>query len=341
MALLRPKDPDRAARALAVMALVSCAGCMLIDVFRDDERGLVFSHRVHVIDEELACINCHETASVETDPGMPPIDVCGFCHDQLDAEKPPERRIEVLYDADEDFLAARLSALGHEVVFDHLQHVEAVGDCGACHVDIEENEVVDEHVRVLMDDCMACHADRTQPNECSTCHSVIERTWMPESHHQSWRKRHGRVCRRANPGPIDQCFLCHQESTCAACHQVVAPENHNAFWRLRGHAIVARVDRQNCAACHQPFSCDRCHQEVLPLSHSGMWGATRNTHCLTCHFPLPATGCLTCHKATPSHALGPPKPGWHTPTMNCRQCHGATLPLSHVDNGSNCNLCHP
>ena len=32
---------------------------------------------------------------------------------------------------------------------------------------------------------------------------------------------------------------------------------------------------------------------------------------------------------------------WHEPTFDCRQCHGrGQLPLSHVDDGSNCNICH-
>jgi hypothetical protein len=28
------------------------------------------------------------------------------------------------------------------------------------------------------------------------------------------------------------------------------------------------------------------------------------------------------------------------PSMNCRLCHGAGVPLPHVDNGSDCNSCH-
>jgi hypothetical protein len=26
--------------------------------------------------------------------------------------------------------------------------------------------------------------------------------------------------------------------------------------------------------------------------------------------------------------------------MNCRQCHGMTAPLPHVDKGDDCNACH-
>ncbi|NOT29445.1 MAG: hypothetical protein HOP15_03245 [Planctomycetes bacterium] len=113
-------------------------------------------------------------------------------------------------------------------------------------------------------------------------------------------------------------------------------------WPLRAHAVLGRVDRAACATCHEPALCDRCHAEVQPLSHRGAsFGGTLSTHCLTCHFPLQGEGCATCHKTTTSHAFGSPKPSWHTPAMDCRSCHGSSLPLSHVDNGSNCNLCHP
>ena len=98
------------------------------------------------------------------------------------------------------------------------------------------------------------------------------------------------------------------------------------------------MDRQNCAACHESSSCERCHAETLPLNHRGLWGGTKSVHCVTCHFPLAAEGCVTCHQDTASHELAPPKPSWHDPASNCRTCHLATL--SHVDNGSNCNLCH-
>ena len=68
------------------------------------------------------------------------------------------------------------------------------------------------------------------------------------------------------PPMENRCSLCHTESTCAACHQDTPPDNHNNFWRLRGHGVQARVDRDSCATCHRTDFCDRCHFETRPIA---------------------------------------------------------------------------
>jgi len=323
------------------LALAACAGCMLVDALGSRGHALVFSHRLHCLEEELACVSCHESAEVQEAPGMPAPDSCAVCHDELDAEKPPELAVAALFDASGAYRARAASRLEDEVIFAHLAHVTGVQDCAACHRGIEKSRAVGPEVAVDMEACVRCHAERALPGECATCHAEITPTWEPPSHASDWKRVHGRAARRTDPPPVDDCTLCHAQASCDSCHRVEEPESHDAFFRLRGHALLARVDRDNCAACHEPQTCDRCHADVLPLSHrSAAFGGTRSMHCLTCHFPLEGEGCVTCHKSTPSHA-GPPKPDWHTPAMDCRSCHGSSLPLSHVDNLSNCNLCHP
>lgn len=349
MALLG-REPDsrsrrvpggRAAKVIGALTLVSGAGCMLIEAIMPHERAFAFSHRIHVEEEGLECINCHEDLAVLDEPGMPAIDTCLFCHEELDAEKPPERRVETLFDEDEVFRSARVSRLDDEVIFAHLRHVDSLDECSACHRGIDRDERIAPSDAVLMEDCTACHEDLAQPSECATCHTEIGLDWTPGTHEQNWKKLHGRVFRAGGEGQIDSCYLCHSETTCARCHMQEAPDNHNNHWRLRGHSIAARIDRDNCAACHQPADCDRCHSEVLPMTHKGMWGGTKSMHCLVCHFPLRSQGCFTCHKDAPSHLMAPPKPAWHNPAMNCTQCHGTpSLPLSHVEKGDNCNICH-
>jgi hypothetical protein len=327
---------------VGALAVLGCGGCMLVDALLGGERALVFSHDTHVVGEKLECVSCHETAEVEEAPGQPVADSCAACHDQLDEELPAERRVAALFDA-QGFRAAQASALEPEVKFEHLAHVTAVADCAACHRGIDTNEAVDESVAVDMTACVRCHAERALPNDCLDCHTTIDRAWEPPSHTGDWKRLHGPACRRNAPAAADDCFLCHQESSCEACHRVEAPRDHNAQFRLRGHAIQARVERESCATCHEPSTCDRCHAETLPASHrAASFGGSRNTHCVTCHIPLESQSCQLCHAGTPSHALGPPKPGWHTSAMDCRSCHvpGSSL-LRHEDNLSNCNLCHP
>lgn len=343
MALLRALVATREGRRALAAGLVAGlgalgVGCALVGAW---SREPAFSHALHVGDEGLACLTCHEDLAVSDEPGMPAPDTCLFCHQVIDEEKPPERRVERLF-PDGVLAAAHVSRLADEVRFSHLAHVEAGIDCGACHEGIEQSTAPTRALAVGMDDCTSCHAEREIGGGCATCHSVVDAAWEPGTHAHSWTELHGRVVRARDSATENRCSLCHEEATCARCHAQEAPRNHDNHWRLRGHGLVARMDRQNCAACHEPASCNRCHAEVLPVSHTGTWGAPRDVHCLGCHFPLRAEGCAACHLTTPSHDLAPPKPSWHDPGFDCRSCHvpGGGL-LRHVDDGTNCNLCHP
>lgn len=340
--LSRLRIPRPRPAGLAALAAFACAAsCAVLGLARNGPARFAFSHAIHVEREGLDCANCHEDLAVSDAPGMPHPDTCDACHAELDADKAPERTVASLFDGDR-FRAARAAALGDEPIFSHLRHVQAGLDCNACHRGVESNEVVGPELGVGMASCTSCHEARGVAGTCATCHREIDAGWKPENHAHEWKRLHGRCARASSDRPDESCQLCHEESTCARCHLVEPPANHTAAWRLRAHGFAARMDRQNCAACHMPDSCDRCHAETEPQSHVGPWGDGLSTHCLGCHFPLASNGCVTCHKATPGHLQAVPKPAWHTPAMNCTQCHkpGQGEPLPHVDKGDNCNLCH-
>ena len=225
-------------------------------------------------------------------------------------------------------------------MFPHLRHIEAGFDCARCHEAVASNEDALELPPAHMDNCMECHTERNATSECAACHPTILQTTKPESHDEMWTRRHGPVCRAGTEPGSDRCELCHKETDCASCHQTMLPQNHTQQWRRSGHGVTAGLDRETCATCHQPSSCVSCHAESKPRTHVGNFGAPKDNHCLSCHEPVQSEGCGACHQGTPSHALAPPKPDWHDPAMNCKACHGRGLPLSHVDNGENCNICH-
>lgn len=316
----------------------SVTGCMLLDGGDSKPQGLAFSHRLHA-EQGIDCTDCHAGAEDSDEPGLPSKQACLLCHAEIDAAKPPERKIESLF-ADGKYKAVQAAHLPGEVTFSHASHVARATACAECHTGIEQSERVGAEQHISMDSCMACHAARSAPNGCEVCHSEIRSDRPPASHFHNWKRFHGQTVRADSVAIEDRCSLCHTESSCVLCHRDEPPQNHNNLWRLRTHGIAAAMDRDNCAVCHEPDSCDSCHREVLPQNHSGMWGDPKDTHCLTCHFPLKQNGCIVCHKSTPSHALAVPKPPDHTPGMNCRQCHGVTQPLPHVDKGDDCNMCH-
>ncbi len=328
------------ARYAVALLLVATAGCALAGrLGLGAEPTFAFSHEVHVLGEELACVSCHGDFARSDDPGMPAPDTCAACHEDIDEDKPPERRVETLFDG-EVYRARRAAKLDDELVFSHRLHAKDAKTCGDCHAGIEASEAIDEEIAVPMARCVECHAERAVANECSTCHTVIDAGWAPPSHAHAWEERHGAASRSCPARTADDCSMCHTESTCVACHREEAPDDHDPFFVRRGHGLVARMDRASCAVCHEPDSCEQCHSNTEPLSHTGSWGGALSRHCLSCHQPLASNGCITCHRGTPSHSTAAPKPAWHTPAMNCRQCHGLDQPLPHVDNGDDCNACH-
>ena len=179
---------------------------------------------------------------------------------------------------------------------------------------------------------------------CADCHDDgRSRDTKPADHTLAWEKVHGQWIRKEGFKSDSTCLICHTESTCSSCHQREKPQNHNQFWRLRGHGLAVGLARSRCFSCHRGADfCDRCHSETRPQDHLATWGAPSNQHCLSCHFPLSSVGgqkCAVCHGGTPSHTAAPAQPAnaLHVVGANCRSCHS---PLRHPDNGMSCTTCH-
>ena len=338
MALLGPR---KRALGLAALALGGCA--FVQSLLPGGDQPMAFSHRLHVVEQGLDCESCHENAWYEDAAGWPWQDTCLVCHDELDTDKAQERHIELAFPATEEgpLSLVSQSALSDELVFSHLTHVQADVACAECHRGIEQSDRVGADLAVDMAACVRCHQEREQPAECATCHREVDQQWKPPGHLIGWERAHGRASRTCADNMATECSLCHDERTCADCHLVTEPRDHGQAFRTRTHGFHAAMDRTRCATCHEPDSCDLCHQETEPRSHFSLtWGGTRSRHCLGCHLPIKANGCQVCHPSAPSHLLAAPKPDWHTPAMNCRQCHGVTAPLPHVEKGDDCNACH-
>lgn len=331
---------------LGLLLLLSyLAGCFLTGALVQEERAFAFSHRLHVEEEGLECADCHGSWDDDEDPGMPRAAQCALCHSELDAEKPPHLQAATLFE-DGQFRAVRAGRQSEEIVFSHQSHATRASDCSACHAEVagDDGSLAERgaELRMSMDGCLECHDATSGPrlSDCSACHVEIRAGVAPPSHAANWSRYHGSVVRARSNERSDVCSLCHQTSECTTCHHIELPASHNNFWRRRGHGLDASMDRQSCATCHDSDSCQRCHEETRPLSHVGSFGAPTDRHCLSCHEPLRSTSCGVCHDATPSHDMATPLPPDHTPSMNCRMCHGAGQPLPHVDNGQTCTSCH-
>ena len=169
-----------AGKLLVALTALAGAGCVLLEKFSGPlEVRYAFNHQVHVVGEKLECVSCHESADMSDDPGLPSLDTCTACHATLDAGKPPDKRVESLFEEGK-FKAARASVLDKEQIFSHKRHVAANQDCGSCHAGIDTNRRITADIGVAMERCMDCHAERRVANGCETCHTVIRTDWAPE-----------------------------------------------------------------------------------------------------------------------------------------------------------------
>lgn len=300
-----------------------------------------FPHRVHVVDHRLDCTFCHAGARANDEPGMPPPELCAACHDIIDKQKPPERRIAAFYDGGR-YRTLADATLPADVRFSHRAHVTGAKiDCTGCHGDIDRQEEVPVAPLVRKSECMDCHASYGKSNACSECHQEIDQLWRPRTHDKAWDHVHGDIVRKRDGASENRCTLCHLESTsCQNCHMHQAPRDHTNQFRLRTHGLLASMDRTRCMVCHKSDSCAQCHKETRPQSHRGGFGSPTQRHCTGCHLPLANTGCRACHDGTPSHATAAPLPPDHNPAMNCRMCHGNGVRLPHPDGGHACTACH-
>ncbi|HEU4418448.1 MAG TPA: cytochrome c3 family protein, partial [Planctomycetota bacterium] len=247
MAFLSPADEtERHARpsgrqhgrAWALVLAIAAAGCALFNTLDGAGRQSGFRHALHGPDTGLECENCHRTAQRDEQPGMPVLSQCLLCHDTIDKEKPPERRASALFD---DGKLRRLPReyLADEILFSHENHAPST-QCTVCHEGIERDA---PQPLPRMSDCVACHKEQRAANECATCHRDLRTDRAPPSHAFGWQRSHGLVVRAHDTATVNDCSMCHQESGCSKCHREVPPANHDNYFRLRGHGLMARMDR--------------------------------------------------------------------------------------------------
>ena len=190
--------------AVAAMLAALLGGCALYDALVRGEPRFAFSHARHVVDEGLSCEDCHMLPDDGGLPSMPVAAQCNLCHQELDAEKPPDRRIDLLLDGSK-VIATRRGALGGDVIFAHGKHVDAGLDCAACHTTMEANTDVLSLPRAEMASCTSCHAERRVVNDCATCHSEIRSDVAPVGHDALWMRTHGMTVRAGHESTASDC----------------------------------------------------------------------------------------------------------------------------------------
>lgn len=242
---------------------------------------LTFSHRLHVVDEELECEDCHvdvEASRTSLDRLLPTHEQCETCHEV--EEEDGCTMCHANDDPDEFPMPERHIFFGHDT---HVAEQEL--ECARCHAGIEERESTESILLPAMETCSACHDDVSAPADCGVCHDDPANL-RPLSHRLAdWRREHAREMRTGGAG--GDCASCHLEEDCQACHDApflaaagpdaprtlpewrVAPDGTKALVleRVHGldylslHPFEARTRELDCDSCHDPQDfCVACHE---------------------------------------------------------------------------------
>lgn len=331
-----------------------------------DERGLSFSHSIHM-NAKMECADCHDFAAKE--PLQLNHQLCSVCHigaapAALDARAaieaapqpaptaatpalPAAQDCAVCHTTPDYLVADKAKRFMDEIIWSHDPHLKGKVGCEQCHGEPDKKPLPTHN---LMPDCMKCHATvDAKLNECSVCHRELDTNVVPKFHGTRriqhdvpaiWTKVHGREA----VADAQYCAICHtDENYCAECHRVTKPDSHTVTWERMSHGLEAVWDRQRCSVCHEEDSCMRCHQNTKPQSHTGGFAAPLNTHCVSCHYPRGETGCAVCHQEI-EHSEAMPsihKLGLYPP--NCALCHPGGIPTRapHLMNSTvECRVCH-
>ena len=140
-----------------------------VTVFAD--QPIQFPHDRH-IRLGMACLDCHSTADLQAEAGIPSVRKCTLCHEKLATDKSEIKKvrafagksIEIPWERVYEFSPSAL------VRFRHAPHYRAKIDCVVCHGDVGRGAVAVLAVKHTMGTCLTCHRQHGATEDCAACH---------------------------------------------------------------------------------------------------------------------------------------------------------------------------
>jgi hypothetical protein len=196
----------RVALLIAVMAVLSGAGWAVYQTQITPEQPIQFPHNIHV-NLGIPCLYCHPGAWRQASAGLPTVQKCWACHDQLAIyAKRPVSTWPVQLQKLASYVVQDQSGVTFKPIkwvpvyqvpdfvhFNHRPHMAAGLNCENCHGDMSTKTVETVEQTVNMGWCLNCHRAKTENNaqnnpnsdpqvaallaekrtkllDCSTCH---------------------------------------------------------------------------------------------------------------------------------------------------------------------------
>lgn len=129
-----------------------------------------FSHHHHVTEIGLDCQVCHVYARRSPVAGIPSVQRCAGCHEQVLADAPEIQRLLEFWENEAPIPWVRVHDLPDHVRFSHKRHVLGGVNCAECHGDVGQMESAVQVESLSMGWCLSCHEEREASRDCLICH---------------------------------------------------------------------------------------------------------------------------------------------------------------------------
>ncbi len=163
----------------ALIGLVGVTGFIagyLIDmtIFTDTapKQPIDFSHRIHVSDNGIPCLHCHNYADTTPAAGVPSVSKCMGCHKTIATDRPEVMKLAGYWENQEPIPWIKVHDVPDFVYFTHKRHVLAGLECQVCHGPVETMDRIARVSTLKMPWCVECHTERKVEHgrDCWTCH---------------------------------------------------------------------------------------------------------------------------------------------------------------------------
>ena len=132
------------------------------------EQPIEFPHNRHAKDMGINCIYCHTYSRRSNVAGIPPMQKCIGCHQNIESvkETPRIKKLFEYWEAKKAIPWKKVHDLPDFVRFNHERHIKRFvfqqnrpvqEVCGACHGDVKEMTVARRQKSLAMGWCISCH----------------------------------------------------------------------------------------------------------------------------------------------------------------------------------------
>jgi hypothetical protein len=140
------------------------------DLTTQDRQPIAFSHEFHSGQLRIDCLFCHRFAHQSKTAGVPSMQLCIGCHQNLAAETKDTALLLDHWKQKSPVSWVRLQRLPDFVYFTHERHLAHDLQCVTCHGSVDQMPETPRAAAYEMGWCLSCHQQRGASRDCLTCH---------------------------------------------------------------------------------------------------------------------------------------------------------------------------